>query len=257
MTLSWSLLLIVLASFASSNIEAFFNGQGMRLNYRKITMNNELVSANLPHVGDLYDGNNDGLRNTPSSEYVLNVGKALEVLRRELPVVFVVQNLDFSIFSSQITVTNGNQNKLVMSKSLYTAAVRSMQMASAFSSIYPSMNVRKIEYVDDVKTIQCLVDVVLPDSVRVDGQAVWEGMFYFGLNDEGLIQTHIFDRKISNFKPQLTSVQSMPWLRRQPAWSADLLSSHAINTNNINPKVDFSVVNIDDIEKSSFFLNNI
>ena len=63
------------------------------------------------------------------------------------------------------------------------------------------MNVRKIEYVDDVKTIQCLVDVVLPDSVRVDGQSVWEGMFYFGLNKQGLIETHIFDRKISNLKP--------------------------------------------------------
>jgi len=250
--------MIILASFASSNIEAFFNGHGKRLNNRKIAMNNnELVSTNLPHVGDLFDGNNDGLVNKPSSEYILNVGKALEVLRRELPVVFVVQNLDFSIFSSQITVTNGNQNKLVMSKSLYTAAVRSIQMASAFSSIYPSMNVRKIEYVDDVKTIQCLVDVVLPDSVRVDGQSVWEGMFYFGLNDEGLIQTHIFDRKISNFKPQLTSVQSMPWLRRQPAWSADLLSAPAINANNIDTKVDFSSVKIDDIEKSSFFLNNI
>jgi len=52
-------------------------------------------------------------------------------------------------------------------------------------------------------------------------------------------------------------VQSMPWLRRQPAWSADLLSAPASSTNDIISKVDFSVVKIDDIEKSSFFLNNM
>lgn len=131
----------------------------------------------------------------------LNVGKALEVLRRELPMVFAVSNLDFSVFSNSITVNDG-KNSIGMTKSLYTAAVKSLRMASAISSMYPSMNVKKIEYLEDSRTIQCLVDVVLPDSVRVDGQAVWEGMFYFGLDATGLINSHIFDRRITNFKPQ-------------------------------------------------------
>lgn len=134
-------------------------------------------------------------------DFNLNVGKALEVIRRELPMVFAVSNLDFSIFSNSITVNDG-KNSIGMTKSLYTAAVKSLRMASAISSMYPSMNVKKIEYLEDSRTIQCLVDVVLPDSVRVDGQAVWEGMFYFGLDPAGLINSHIFDRKISNFRPQ-------------------------------------------------------
>ncbi len=139
--------------------------------------------------------------------------------------VFAVSNLDFSIFANTITVTDGNGNTMPIQKSIYAAAVRSLRMASALSSMYPSMNVKKIEYVEDCRTIQCLVDVVLPDSVRIDGQAVWQGMFYFGVDSEGLIESHIFDRKVSNFRPQnpVVATASMPWLRSAPAWSTDLL----------------------------------
>lgn len=104
------------------------------------------------------------------SKFNLNVGKALEELRRHLPMVFYTSNIDFSIFANQITVSDQNQNKLVMQKSLYATVVKSLKMASTISSIYPSMNVRKIDYISECRTIQCLVDVVLPDTVRVEGQ---------------------------------------------------------------------------------------
>jgi hypothetical protein len=140
----------------------------------------------------------------------LNVGKALDVLIRELPLVFAVQNLDFSILSSQITVVNENQRSLVLSKEVYVTAIRGIQMASTISSTYPSIRVRKIEYIEDIRTIQCLVDIapssnqlkptVSNDDIGQDSP-LWQGMFYFGLNKEGLIETHIFDRKISNLKP--------------------------------------------------------
>jgi hypothetical protein len=187
----------------------------------------DITSNIFAHMGD-YQNSDDSFGAGKSSNYYLNVGTALETLRRELPMVFAASDLDFSIFADSITVTNGNQNKLVMSKALYVGAVKSVRMASALSSIYPSMNVKKIEYIEDCRTIQCLVDVVLPDTVRVDGMAVWEGMFYFGLDTQGLIETHIFDRKISNHKssPRL-SAQSMPWLRAAPSWSSDLLGGAA------------------------------
>lgn len=188
---------------------------------------------------------NDKYESNKKSQFYLNVGKALEALRKELPVVFVVQQLDFSIFANQVTVSNGNLNKLVMSRSLYTAAVRSIQMASAFSSIYPSMNVKKIEFVEDCRTIQCLVDVVLPDSVRVDGSSVWEGMFYFGLNAEGLIDTHIFDRRITNLRPNpVMSVSQMPWLRKNTQWEKNLVPTLTIQ--------DFSNIEIPDVDASFY-----
>jgi len=161
------------------------------------------------------------------AQYNLNLGHALEVLRRQLPMVFAVTDLDFSIFAATISVIDQRQNKAVMPKSIYTAAVKSLRMASALSSMYPSMNVKKIEYIDNCRTIQCLVDVVLPDAVRVDGQAVWEGMFYFGVNDEGLIDSHVFDRKISNFRPAPLNIKAMPWLRSTPSWSSDLIGEPA------------------------------
>jgi len=149
--------------------------------------------------------------NNHNSEYTLNVGKALDVLVRELPLVFAVKNLDFSIFSSQITVVNGNQpHSLVVSKSAYIGAIRVIQMASAVSSNYPLVRVRKVEYIEDIRTIQCLVDVVSSSNQLIStvthnigkDTPLWEGMFYFELNKEGLIETHIFDRKISNFNPE-------------------------------------------------------
>ena len=57
--------------------------------------------------------------------------KHLDVLVRELPLLFAVKNLDFSILSSQITVINGNQpHSLVVSKEVYITAIRAIQMAS-------------------------------------------------------------------------------------------------------------------------------
>lgn len=144
-----------------------------------------------------------------NSEYILNVGKALDVLIRELPVVFALDNFDFSILSSQITVINENKRTLVLSKEVYVTAIRGIQMASTLSSTYPSIRVRKIEYIEDIKTIQCLVDIASSSNqlmstvthTTAQEHALWEGMFYFGLDKEGHIETHIFDRKISNLKP--------------------------------------------------------
>ena len=145
-----------------------------------------------------------------NTEYTLNVGRALDVLVRELPLLFAVKNIDFSILSSPIKVVNGNQpHSLVVSKEVYITAIRGIQMASTLSSTYPSIHLRKIEYIEDIKTIQCLVDIVSSSNQLMSTAThhteqqtpLWQGMFYFGLNKEGLIDTHIFDRKISNLKP--------------------------------------------------------
>jgi hypothetical protein len=146
------------------------------------------------------------------AEFNRNVGRAMETLRNQLPYVFSSSNLDFTIFAEQITVTDHRSNRAAMPKSIYVAAVKSLRMAGALSTLFPSMNVRKIEYIKENGFIQCLVDVVLPDTVRVDGQAVWQGMFYFGLNEDGLIDSHVFDRQITNFSPQ-AQIPKMPWLR--------------------------------------------
>ena len=126
----------------------------------------------LKHLGDVETqiATENDVDKKKKADFNLNVVRALETLRKELPMVFYISNIDFSIFANQITVADGNQNRLMMQKSLYIAAVKSLHMAAAFSTIYPSINVRKIEYIEDCRTIQCLVDVVLPDSVRVDGQ---------------------------------------------------------------------------------------
>ena len=87
---------------------------------------------------------------------------------------------------------------------------------------------RKIEYLEDCSTIQALVDVVLPDSIRIEGASVWEGMFYFGLDSHGLISSHTFDKKISTKTPSRINAKSFPWMQNQPKWSPELLAGTAL-----------------------------
>jgi len=195
------------------------------------------------HLGDYSPQHLEDFDAPKRAAFNLNVGKALETLRRELPMVFAVSDLDFSIFASHIKVSDGNNNRIIIQKNLYAGVVKSLKLASSFSFVYPSMNVKKIEYIEDCTTIQCHVDVVLPDSVRIDGQATWEGMFYFGLNSNGLIETHTFDRKISKMKPNsLLNPQLYPWIRAAspkwneelvgvPSWFQDIKSDIATNMN--------------------------
>jgi hypothetical protein len=178
------------------------------------------------HIGDLKGDNENDYDLQKRADFNLNVGRALEVLRRELPMVFYVSNIDFSIFANQITVCDGGiHNKMTVQKQLYSTVVKSLRVASSISFTNPSMNVKKIEYIESCRTIQCLVDVVLPDTIRIEGQSLWEGLFYFGLDHQGLIETHIFDRKISNLRPSsLVSPKLYPWLRAAPTWNPELIS---------------------------------
>lgn len=56
-------------------------------------------------------------------------------------------------------------------------------------------------------------------------QAVWAGMFYFGLNDEGFISSHVFDRKISKKTPQPLEARLYPWITAAPSWEPELIAA--------------------------------
>jgi len=198
-------------------------------NTQKYEDNNDIYNENMifKHLGDIPTmSSDDDYVDSSKQNFYLNTGRAIDTLARELPMIFAATNFDYSIFAEDIIVTS-NSNKISLSKNLYITGVKSMQLASKFSSMYPSMNIRKIEYVEDCKSIMCLVDVVLPDTFRVDGSGVWEGMFYFGLNEDGFINSHIFDRKITPLSPAFKNVASVmnnvPWLKQQPSWDPDLI----------------------------------
>jgi len=179
----------------------------------------------MKHLGD-YESKERTRPTESDVEFNLNMGRAMEVLRRELPMAFQMTNLDFSIFANQITVCAGDgSNKISMAKPLYTAAVKSLRVASTISFTQPCINVMKIEYVEDSRTIQCRIEMVFPDTVRVDGQSTWAGMFYFGLDNTGMIETHIFDRTITTMgKNPFASVLAYPWIKNAAApWSKDLI----------------------------------
>jgi len=91
-----------------------------------------------------------------------------------------------------------NEKKLNIPKYIYISLIKSLQTFASFSINNPAINVRKIDYIEDTKTIQCLVEVVLPKIINTYEEQKWEGYFYFGVDENGLIKTHIFDRKISN-----------------------------------------------------------
>jgi hypothetical protein len=57
-------------------------------------------------------------------KYNLQVEKCTEVLRRDLSLVFYSFDIDFSIFSSQIIVRDGNGNGIVVQKSVYMTFIK-------------------------------------------------------------------------------------------------------------------------------------
>jgi len=147
----------------------------------------------------------------PSNEYRINIGNAIDVLHRELPFIFVLKNQNFNIFSPQILVINEDK-QISIPKQVYIASIKSLQTVASFSRNSPKINVRKIEYIEDTRTIQCLVDIVLPKLMKTDDKNKWEGYFYFGVNEKGLIKTHIFDRKITKLDMKLNSQNPSHWL---------------------------------------------
>ena len=114
------------------------------------------------------------------ASFKMNAGKAYDTLRRDLPLVFATSSsgmeLDFSIFADNVAVVDGSKyvyggrdRRIEMTKSIYIAAVKSLRFAAGFSSTIPSLNIKKIEYVEDSKTIQCCVNIVLPDALKFHG----------------------------------------------------------------------------------------
>lgn len=63
---------------------------------------------------------------------------------------------------------------------------------------------------------------------------MWEGIFYFGLDGDGLINSHIFDRKISNLRPSLLSPKLYPWITALPSWQTEKLQPGLIPIPNSN-----------------------
>jgi hypothetical protein len=168
----------------------------------------------LQHMGEL--PKKDGPKE--DAEYKMNVGKALDTLRREMPIVFYKSSVDMSIFATYVTLIDTNRNKITVQKNIYGGMVSALRVVSAFSTVHPSLDVRKIEYIEDCRTIQCLVDVTLPESLQIEGRSSWEGIFYFGLNREGLIDTHLFDNKIWTYKSPPVKVKSS-WAQASTAWN--------------------------------------
>ena len=141
-----------------------------------------------------------------NSEYIYNIGNTIESLHRELPCVFVRKNLDFDIFSSKILVVVDGKTRVPVSKQAYIASVNLLRTIAFFSIQSPKINVRKIDYIEDTRTIQCLVEIPLPKYIKIRGQNKWEGYFYFGINDKGLIESHTFSTFIKSGTKDVSNV---------------------------------------------------
>ena len=153
---------------------------------------------------------------TNKVRFYTNVGKALDTVRSELPSAFSSHNIDVSVLADRITVIHENKNKITMTKKLYATTIKSLQVACVFLSIYPCVNVKKIDYDEEMNMIQCLVDISLPDATDTKNIILWEGIFYFVLDDTGLIQSHILDRKILTSKmPHKNNSSELHWLKTQ------------------------------------------
>ena len=205
------------------------------------------TATSFPHLGD-GDGSSDGsfvddVGEREKRAFHKNLGQAINAIQRGLPLVFQDQSgMDFSIFAPVVTVMVDGM-VLPLHKSMYIAGVRSFRVAALFSAAEPSMCLRKVEYLESFRTIQCLVDVLLPHTVPLGdgggrgvgggGRTRWKGVFYFGLDKHGLVDSHVVSRVVPPFLPEAyagqyaTAAASLPWLKVGPTCSADLVAANA------------------------------
>jgi hypothetical protein len=95
-------------SFTLNNFIARFHDQRSTLVNQVMKSSDEMFEQQhvMKHLGD-YDTNTevrDDDKIKRDREFLVNMGRAMETLRRELPYAFQVSNLDISIFANQITV---------------------------------------------------------------------------------------------------------------------------------------------------------
>lgn len=68
---------------------------------------------------------------------------------------------------------------------------------------------------------------------------------YFGLNSEGLIDTHIFDKKISNMTPQRPVQVAYPWLRPDGSeWKPELVPAMNARDVGTSDAIQFDLVEV-------------
>lgn len=227
---------LVLLLFPSLNCGVKFRRTSIRSHVdavRNSVSTAPLLATTFEHLGDGSDDSSfiDDVEEKEKRAFHVNLGRAIDAVQRGLPLVFV-SDIDFSVFAPVVTVM-ANGVSLQVRKSFYVAGVRSFRLAALFSAVQPSVSLRKVEYMEAFRTIQCLVDVLLPDTMPLDGSnaGVWEGVFYFGLDKHGLIDSHILDRAIPPLRPEAPvgrdAAAQLQWLKAAPMCSVDLLSNES------------------------------
>ena len=85
-------------------------------------------------------------------QFNLNTGRALEIIRTQLPCCFQTTNLDCSVFADHVTICYGQYtNSIFLHRSLYSAIVKGLRLTSALSFTQPCINLVNIEYIEDCR----------------------------------------------------------------------------------------------------------
>ena len=144
---------------------------------------------------DPYHNAIDALEEDLQRNFTLNVGRAIETLRDDVPVMFR-QEPDLSIFSDDV-VLSAPSGVLSRGKNMYRTVYSSLRVARRLTFTQPLVQIHALRYLDWRSEISVRFSVTTEGPLGMD-TVTFDAISVYKLNSQGLIQEHRIDDMTRN-----------------------------------------------------------
>ena len=123
--------------------------------------------------------------------FTLNVGRAIETLRDEVPNM-LSQPMDLSIFSEDVMLTDRPGHAIATGKNQYAAFFATLRMARRLTLSSPTVEIKALRYLDWRSEISVKFTITASAPLGME-PITFDAISVYKLNDQGLIYEHRID----------------------------------------------------------------
>jgi hypothetical protein len=149
----------------------------------------QLGSYGLPD--DTIAAAREKLEHDMKRNYTLNVGRAIETLRDEIPHM-LTEAMDLSIFSEDVVLTDRPGHAIATGKRQYSAFLASLRMARRLTLSNPSVEIQALRYLDWRGEISVKFQITAAAPLGMEPIS-FDAISVYRLNEQGLIDEHRID----------------------------------------------------------------
>ena len=141
--------------------------------------------------GDSIAAAREKLEHDMKRNYTLNVGRAIETLRDEVPLM-LSEAMDLSIFSEDVTLTDRPGHAIATGKKQYAAFFASLRLARRVTLSNPTVEIKALRYLDWRGEISVKFQITAAAPLGMEPLS-FDAVSVYRLNEKGLIDEHRVD----------------------------------------------------------------